>query len=99
MILEIHQIRQSFRSGFWMKQVEVLHGVSLVVPEKSIFGFLGANGAGKTTLIQLIVGLRSPTSGRVMIRGHESTTAQARSKVGYLPERPYFYEHLTGEEL
>jgi ABC-2 type transport system ATP-binding protein len=98
-ILEVEKVVQQFRSGFWMKKVEILHSVDLAVPESSIFGFLGANGAGKTTLIQLIAGLRKPTSGTVRVGGHEATSASARALIGYLPERPYFYEHLTGEGL
>jgi ABC-2 type transport system ATP-binding protein len=98
-VLEASGVDQVFRSGFWMKKVQVLHGIDLVVPERSIFGFLGANGAGKTTLIQLIVGLRPPTAGSVRVRGELSTTPQARARIGYLPERPYFHDHLTGESF
>ncbi len=82
-----------------MQRVRVLQDVSLRVPERSIFGFLGANGAGKTTLIHLIAGLHSPTSGSVKVGGFEATSAEARAKIGYLPERPYFYEHLTGAQF
>ncbi|MGZ3689225.1 MAG: ABC transporter ATP-binding protein [Bdellovibrionota bacterium] len=99
MILEINGVNQVFRSGFWMRRVQVLFDVHLKVPEKSIFGFLGANGAGKTTLIHLITGLREPTSGTVRVAGFDAHSREARSKIGYLPERPYFYEHLTGEGL
>lgn len=97
MILEIENVKQSFRVGFWMKQVEILHGVSFEVPRNSIFGFLGPNGAGKTTLIHLITGLRTPKAGSVRVAGHVASSREARSKIGYLPERPYFHEHLTGE--
>jgi ABC-2 type transport system ATP-binding protein len=96
-ILEISGVHQKFRSGFWMTQAHVLKDVSLNIPEKSIFGFLGANGAGKTTLIHLIVGLRKPTAGAVKLRGVNTFEARARARIGYLPERPYFHEHLTGE--
>src|ERR1700733_8036996 len=98
-LMEIKGIEQKFRTGFWMTHVQVLHDVNLSVPEKSIFGFLGANGAGKTTLINLIVGLRKPTAGEIRIRGDISTSSAARARMGYLPERPYFYEHLTGEQF
>jgi ABC-2 type transport system ATP-binding protein len=98
-IVKAEKVVQQFRQGFWMKKVEILHGVDLEVPEGSIYGFLGANGAGKTTLIHLLAGLRRPTSGRVTIGGAEATTVEARARIGYLPERPYFYEHLTGEGL
>lgn len=96
-VLEAVGVDQYFRSGFWLKRVQVLQGVNLIVPEKSVFGFLGANGAGKTTLIHLITGLRKPTSGHVKVFGFEASSIEAKAKIGYLPERPYFYEHLTGE--
>ena len=98
-ILEITHVDQVFRTGFWMNRTQALHDVSLSVPARSIFGFLGANGAGKTTLIQLITGLKRPVRGTVRIAGHEASTPNARSRIGYLPERPYFHEHLTGQGL
>lgn len=98
-LVEISGIHQSFRAGFWLKHVEVLKDVSFNIPKGSVFGFIGANGAGKTTLIHLMVGIRKPTSGRILIKGLDSTTPIARSVMGYLPERPYFHEFLTGKEL
>ncbi|CAM6055001.1 unnamed protein product [Sphagnum tenellum] len=98
-LLEIEGVDQSFRSGFWLKATQVLHNINLSVPKQSVFGFLGANGAGKTTLIHLITGLRKPTSGRVLVQGKDSSSADAKAQIGYLPERPYFHEHLTGEGL
>src|ERR1700747_3059210 len=98
-ILEITNVRQSFRTGFWMKRIEILHEVSFKVPAQSVFGFLGANGAGKTSLIHLIVGLRRPTAGSVKVFGFEASSVEARARIGYLPERPYFHDHLTGEGL
>ena len=98
-ILEVRQVSQIFRSGFWLKPVQILHSVDLHVPKGSIFGFLGANGAGKTTLIHLIAGLRAPKAGTVTIAGFPVSSREARARIGYLPERPYFHEHLTGEGL
>jgi len=97
MILEVEALHHSFRQGFWLKPKKILEAVSFQISEKSIYGLLGANGAGKTSLIHLIVGLRRPTGGTVKFRGQESSSKKARSKMGYLPERPYFHEHLTGE--
>lgn len=97
--LEVTEVDQIFRTGFWMKQLQILHRVNLSVPERSIFGFLGPNGAGKTTLIHLIAGIRRPVHGSVRIFGHEAQSLAARRRVGYLPERPYFHEHLTGDRL
>jgi len=101
MILDVQNITQSFPQGFWMRQKQVLFDVNLQVPEKSIFGFLGANGAGKTTLIHLITGLKKPKSGKIKIGGIDISQdpENAKRKLGYLPERPYFYEHLTGDEF
>jgi ABC-2 type transport system ATP-binding protein len=98
-VLEITQVDHSFRVGFWMKRTQVLHGINLTIPQKSIFGFLGPNGAGKTTLIHLITGLRTPTSGTVKVFGLDAHTPEAKANIGYLPERPYFHDHLTGESL
>lgn len=98
-ILEVADVDKVFRTGFWMRPAQVLHSVRLSVPKGSIFGFLGPNGAGKTSLIQIIVGLRKATKGSVKVCGHDSSAPEARSNLGYLPERPYFYEHLTGEAL
>jgi ABC-2 type transport system ATP-binding protein len=98
-VLEITEVDQYFRVGFWMKKIQVLHQVALHVPERSVFGFLGANGAGKTTLIHLITGLRKPSRGSVQVFGKPADSPLAKLKIGYLPERPYFHEHLTGEGL
>lgn len=96
---EIAGVHQAFRAGFWLKRTPILHDLSFSVPEGAIFGFLGANGAGKTTLIHLIAGIKRPVSGSIRIFGHEATSIEARSRIGYLPERPYFHEHLTGDRL
>ncbi len=97
--LEAQNVTQSFAAGFWGKQKQILFDVNLKVEERSIFGFLGANGAGKTTLIHLIVGIKRPRAGSVKVFGHAADTREAKARLGYLPERPYFYEHLTGEEF
>jgi ABC-2 type transport system ATP-binding protein len=98
-MLEIKDVRQSFRAGFWLNRVEVLKGISFNVESGSIFGFLGPNGAGKTTLIHLIVGMKHPTVGSIRLDGMDTFERKARMKIGYLPERPYFHDFLTGEEL
>jgi len=98
-LVEIQNVHQSFRIGFWMQRKQVLEDIHLTIPEGSIFGFLGANGAGKTTLIHLIIGLRNPTQGSVKVFGKNATHPEAKLHLGYLPERPYFYDHLTGEQL
>ena len=75
--------------------------LSLDVRRGEIFGFLGPNGAGKTTTIRILAGLSLPTTGSVSVGGHDlATDALAAKKIlGYVPDRPYLYEKLTGREL
>ncbi len=98
-ILEIRSVDQVYRLGFMMKRTQVLFDVSFVVKPNTIFGLLGANGAGKTTLIKSVVGLHRPTRGEVRVGGVPAYFLEAKTKIGYLPERPYFPDHLTGEAL
>jgi ABC-2 type transport system ATP-binding protein len=97
--LQIHAVSHSYRAGFFMFKSPALQDLTLEIPARSVFGLLGANGSGKTTLIHLITGLRKPTRGKVEVFGHSARTLQSRSHIGYLPERPYFHEHLTSEQL
>lgn len=74
--------------------------ISLETREGEIFGFLGPNGAGKTTTIRILAGLSTPTGGRVMIDGLDivKNTNQVKSITGFIPDRPFLYEKLTGWE-
>ncbi len=74
--------------------------IDLTVFEGEIFGFLGPNGAGKTTTIKMIAGLLKPTSGKISILGTsmEDNATRCRALTGYIPDRPYLYEKLTGME-
>jgi ABC-2 type transport system ATP-binding protein len=76
-------------------------GVSLDVAAGEIHGFLGPNGAGKTTTIRIIGGLLKPTSGRVVIDGHDLAVApaQAKNALGFIPDRPFLYDKLTADEF
>jgi len=76
-------------------------GLELKVPRGRIFGFLGPNGAGKTTTIRMISGILQPTEGRVEIGGHDLATdpAGAKARIGYIPDRPFLYEKLSGAEF
>ena len=77
--------------------VEAVSGVDLVVPERSVFGFLGRNGAGKTTTIRLLLGLLRPTSGSARIFGIDiSRRVEASRRIGSLVEIPFHYDHLSG---
>lgn len=76
-----------------------LAGLTLDVPPGEIYGFLGPNGAGKTTTIKLLLGLIRPTGGGGAVLGHPLGSVEARRRLGFLPESPYFYEYLRGDEL
>lgn len=75
--------------------------LDLRVPKGEIFGFIGPNGAGKTTTINMMGGVLAPTSGAVMICGINMADQpeQAKRKIGFIPDRPYLYEKLTGMEF
>jgi ABC-2 type transport system ATP-binding protein len=76
-------------------------GIDLKVHRGEIFGFLGPNGAGKTTTIRIAAGVLRPTAGTVLIGGDdlERAAASAKSRVGYIPDRPFLYEKLSGGEF
>ena len=75
--------------------------LSLVVPSGRIFGFIGPNGAGKTTTIKMITGLLRPDNGTVRVCGIDmaGSPEAAKMKIGFIPDRPYLYEKLTGMEF
>jgi len=76
-------------------------GLSLDIPPGTLFGFLGPNGAGKTTTLRMIAGILRPTSGRVEIAGEDIHTnaVAAKARLGYIPDRPFVYDKLTGAEF
>jgi len=78
-----------------------VNGINLQVPKGELFGFLGPNGAGKTTTLRMISGILQPTSGSVNIGGIDLATdpVAAKSKLGFIPDRPFIYEKLTGAEF
>ena len=97
--LRVLDLNKNFRSGFLRKSIRGIQGVSFTVAKGEVFALLGHNGAGKTTTINCILDLVHPDGGEIKIFDHPSTHLSSRSKIGYLPERPYFFEHLTGREL
>lgn len=83
------------------KSVQALKSLDLEVPCNSIFGFLGPNGAGKTTTIKLLLGLVRPSAGSAEVFGHDivGDTIDVRRRIGYLPQEPRYYEHMTAREI
>jgi ABC-2 type transport system ATP-binding protein len=78
-----------------------VNNVDLDVPRGELFGFLGPNGAGKTTTLRMIAGILRPTSGTVCVAGIDlaSQSTAAKQKLGFIPDRPFIYEKLTGVEF
>ena len=99
-VIRLEELTKDYPVGFWRpRPVRALDGVSLDVEPGEILGFLGPNGAGKTTTLKLLLQLIYPTSGRAEILGRPAGDVEARRRLGYLPELPYFYDNLTAEEL
>ncbi len=78
-----------------------VNAIDLEVPRGELFGFLGPNGAGKTTTLRMIAGILRPTSGTVQVGGVDITAdpIAAKAKLGFIPDRPFIYEKLTGAEF
>jgi ABC-2 type transport system ATP-binding protein len=98
-VLQVDGVKKSFRGDMSFTALEVLHGVSFSAGAGEILGFLGPNGAGKTTTIKIILGLLRPDSGIVQIFGNNLGNRSVMKRVGYLPENPYIYPHLTLTEF
>ena len=81
------------------KTVVAVNDISLDVYEGEIFGFLGPNGAGKTTTIKTLLGLIFPTAGECLVLGKPAGDIDVKEQISYLPESPYFYEHMTAREV
>jgi ABC-2 type transport system ATP-binding protein len=98
--IEILDLEKSYMVGFWRKRPkQALHPLRLTIEEGEVFGFLGPNGAGKTTTLKLLMGLVSPTGGTARILGMDMDDPRVKAQIGFLPEQPYFYDHLTAQEL
>jgi ABC-2 type transport system ATP-binding protein len=96
--IETRQLTKTYKSRLAGK-INVVDHLDLHVEEGEIFGFLGPNGAGKTTTIKMLLGIIYPTSGEGFVLGKEIGDMDVHRLISYLPERPYYYEHMTGLEL
>jgi ABC-2 type transport system ATP-binding protein len=96
--IETIDLTKTYQSRLGGK-VNVVDHLNLQVEEGEIFGFLGPNGAGKTTTIKILLGIIYATSGTARVLGKEAGDIQVHREISYLPERPYYYEHMTGMEI
>lgn len=98
-LIEMNALTKVYKKDFSRKEVYALKSLTLNVEEGEVFGFLGPNGAGKSTAIKLLLNLIRPTSGTVSINGKDVSGRDVRRNIGFLPENPYFYDHLSAKEL
>ena len=98
-VIRVQDLHKTFVRGFFRRKTAAVRGIDFDVEPGEIFGFLGPNGAGKTTTIKVLMGLIFPTAGQAMVLGQPAGTIAAKQRVGFLPERPYFYEYLSAREL
>ena len=96
--IETKQLTKTYKSRLAGK-INVVDSLDLHVEEGEIFGFLGPNGAGKTTTIKMLLSIIYPSSGEGYVLGKEIGDQDVHRLIAYLPERPYYYEHMTGMEL
>src|SRR5882757_8796669 len=96
--ISIQNVTKVYPIPFKREKVTAVKDLSLTVEPGQVYGLLGPNGSGKSTTMKIVLGLVSPTSGRTELFGRDSTTVESREDVGFLPENPYFYKYLTGEE-
>lgn len=97
--IEISGLVKDFSIGLRGVKLRAVDHLQLNVAPGAIYGLLGPNGSGKSTTIKVLLGLIEPSAGDCRIFGVPSDRVEARRDVGYLPESPYFYRHLSGTEL
>ncbi|MGD9849110.1 MAG: ABC transporter ATP-binding protein [Desulfuromonas sp.] len=93
-VIAIDNLSKCYRNKKF-RMVQALRGLCLQIQPGEVFGFLGPNGAGKSTTIKTLMGLIRPTAGCARLFGVPVELPKARQRVGYLPENPAFYDHLT----
>jgi ABC-2 type transport system ATP-binding protein len=97
--IEIRNLVKRYRNIITREWVAAVNDISLDVYAGEIFGFLGPNGAGKTTTIKALLGLIFPDSGTLNVLGMPPGDTEVKHKISYLPESPYFYEHMSAREV
>lgn len=96
--VEIRELVKDFKTSFRRKPLRAVSGVSIRIMPGEVYGLIGPNGSGKSTTMKALLGLVAPSSGNCAIFGKDSLKVDSRNEVGFLPENPYFYKHLSGLE-
>jgi len=96
--VQVKGLVKDFRGAFGRGMIRAVDDVSFEIASGEVYGLIGPNGSGKSTTMKALLGLVTPTAGICSIFGRDSTKVDSRQEVGFLPENPYFYKHLSGEE-
>lgn len=97
--IQLSELTKDFPLTERGRYLRAVDGLSLSIPENSVFGLLGPNGSGKSTTIRMLLGLSEPSKGEIRIFGGLPKDAAVRRRIGYLPDAPYYHKFLTGREL
>jgi ABC-2 type transport system ATP-binding protein len=97
-VVEIQDLWRWY-TGFWGRKATALKGVTFSVSAGEVVGLLGPNGAGKTTTLKILLGMLRPSRGSVRIFGRAVSDPEARNRLGFLSEQPYFYDYLSAREF
>lgn len=96
--VEIENLTKIFPAHFGGSTVRAVDQVSIRIEPGEVYGLIGPNGSGKSTTMKALLGLLAPTAGSCRIFEADSLAVDSRDQVGFLPENPYFYKHLSGAE-
>jgi ABC-2 type transport system ATP-binding protein len=96
--VEIEHLTKVFKIPMRRERVVAVRDLSVRVEPGEVYGLLGPNGSGKSTTLKILLGLVSPTRGQTKVFGEDSALVRSRKDVGFVPENPYFYKFLSGEE-
>lgn len=96
--VSVQHLTKVFKGSLGKGAFRAVHDLSLTVHSGEVYGLIGPNGSGKSTTMKVILGLLRATEGQTSIFGVPSSEVGSRRSVGFLPENPYFYKHLTGRE-
>ncbi len=96
--VEVRHLTKVFPLSLKKEYLVAVEDLSLTVNAGEVYGLIGPNGSGKSTTMKVVLGLMAPTTGSTKVFGIESRDVRSRHQIGFLPENPYFYKHLTGLE-
>jgi len=98
-VVETEGLTKVYQPGLGKTGVLALKDLTLTVEQGEVFGLVGPNGSGKTTCLKILLGLIYPTKGKARLFGKSVFDLSVKDQVGFMPEAPYFYDHMSGEGL